>query len=117
VISSDVGLEAEVIARGELNLAASRWAPKQVKRPVLRARAHTVRKTIHDRLSDCHVPYSRRALLLRRDRDFDPFETYLDLQRFTSNAAPSSDSHEERGLRKAVRTRHARNLSLSHAQR
>jgi predicted nucleic acid-binding protein len=44
---------------------------------VLRARGHTVRKTI-----DCLIAtFCIRSghSLLHRDRDFDPFETYLDL--------------------------------------
>jgi predicted nucleic acid-binding protein len=63
----------EVFETGGIDLATE--AARNYR--VLRARGHTVRKTI-----DCLIAtFCIRSghSLLHRDRDFDPFETYLDL--------------------------------------
>lgn len=63
----------EVFESGGVDLASD--AARNYR--ILRARGHTVRKTI-----DCLIAtfcIRERHSLLHRDRDFDPFETYLDL--------------------------------------
>lgn len=63
----------EVFATGGVALA--RDAARNYR--ALRSRGHTVRKTI-----DCLIAtfcLRERHSLLHRDRDFDPFETFLDL--------------------------------------
>jgi predicted nucleic acid-binding protein len=63
----------EVFESGGVDLASD--AARNYR--ILRARGHTVRKTI-----DCLIAtfcIRERHSLLHRDRDFDPFETFLDL--------------------------------------
>jgi predicted nucleic acid-binding protein len=74
--AADVGRrlrKLEVFETGGVELATE--AARNYR--VLRARGHTVRKTI-----DCLIAtfcIRGRHSLLHRDRDFDPFESYLDL--------------------------------------
>ena len=66
-------LKLEVFATGGIDLA--REAARNYR--TLRGRGHTVRKTI-----DCLIAtfcIRERHLLLHRDRDFDPFEKFLEL--------------------------------------
>lgn len=66
-------LKLEVFDSGGADLA--REAARNYR--ILRGRGHTVRKTI-----DCLIAtfcIRERHSLLHRDRDFDPFETYLEL--------------------------------------
>jgi predicted nucleic acid-binding protein len=66
-------LKLEVFATGGIDLA--REAARNYR--VLRSNGHTVRKTI-----DCLIAtfcIREQHSLLHRDRDFDPFETLLDL--------------------------------------
>ena len=66
-------LKLEVFETGSVALA--REAARNYR--ALRSRGHTVRKTI-----DCLIAtfcLREQHWLLHRDRDFDPFETYLDL--------------------------------------
>jgi predicted nucleic acid-binding protein len=66
-------LKLEVLETGGVDLA--REAARNYR--MLRSRGHTVRKTI-----DCLIAtfcIRERHSLLHRDRDFDPFETFLDL--------------------------------------
>lgn len=65
-------LTLEVYETGGVNLA--REAARNYR--LLRSRGHTVRKTI-----DCLATFCLREQhsLLHRDRDFDPFETFLEL--------------------------------------
>ena len=66
-------LKLEVFNSGGTDVA--REAARNYR--VLRSRGHTVRKTV-----DCLIAtfcLRERYSLLHRDRDFDPFETYLEL--------------------------------------
>lgn len=66
-------LKLGVFDAGGVNLA--REAARNYR--MLRSRGHTVRKTV-----DCLIAtfcIRERHALLHRDRDFDPFEEYLDL--------------------------------------
>ena len=66
-------LKLEVFETGSVTLA--REAARNYR--ALRSRGHTVRKTI-----DCLIAtfcLREQHSLLHRDRDFDPFEKYLDL--------------------------------------
>lgn len=66
-------LKLEVFESGGVDLA--REAARNYR--ILRSRGHTVRKTI-----DCLIAtfcIREQHSLLHRDRDFDPFETFLDL--------------------------------------
>jgi predicted nucleic acid-binding protein len=66
-------LKLEVFNSGGVEVA--REAARNYR--ILRSRGHTVRKTV-----DCVIAtfcIRERRSLLHRDRDFDPFEEYLDL--------------------------------------
>ena len=66
-------LKLEVFESGGVDVA--REAARNYR--ILRSRGHTVRKTV-----DCLIAtfcIRERHSLLHRDRDFDPFETYLEL--------------------------------------
>jgi predicted nucleic acid-binding protein len=66
-------LKLEVFESGGVGLA--REAARNYR--ILRGRGHTVRKTV-----DCLIAtfcIRERHSLLHRDRDFDPFETHLEL--------------------------------------
>jgi predicted nucleic acid-binding protein len=76
VVAKDVErqlLKLAVFETGDVDLA--REAARNYR--LLRGRGHTVRKTI-----DCLIAtfcIREQLSLLHRDRDFDPFETFLDL--------------------------------------
>lgn len=66
-------LKLEVFTTGGIDLA--REAARNYR--VLRSRGHTVRKTIDSLIATFCL--RDQHSLLHRDRDFDPFETYLGL--------------------------------------